>query len=131
MKEKRNTTICFNSDEMYIHDYFKSIGGKTSTEMKRVLKDFVDNNGKNSDLAVDERVSRILASVLGGGVNIAGAQFAPVENTSSQIPMNTTQNDNNPASFEEDEEEMFDLPPNEIAMGLSMMVSYEEDDLNE
>lgn len=116
--KSKNTTICFNEDEMYIFNYFKELGGKTSTEMKRVLKDFVDNDGKSSDFLVDERVSRIVSGILGGGVNpsfIPRVELSPdISNLNdSKIKEDVQQEDVDVA-----EDDFFDLPPQDIALGI-------------
>lgn len=134
MEDKKNVTICFNSDEMYIYNHFKDIGGKTSSEMKRVLKDFVDNNGQSNDLngTVDERVAKILSVILGngmptiGGMSISPEMFSQLNNLQAQ--QNTLSNESSEKD-EENEEDMFDLPPDNFMDNFPMMnICLDDDD---
>lgn len=120
MEEKRNVTICFNSDEMYIVKYFQE-KGKLSTEMKRILKDYVDNKGSNNDLQeiLDARLAKILSVVVGNGMTaIGGSPISPemlsqLNNLQSVQPTYTE--NSNVEEYEEEEEEVesdsFSLPP--------------------
>lgn len=121
MEEKRNVTICFSSDEMYIYKYFKS-KGKASTEMKRVLRDYVENNqvGSDSNEVVDERVAKILSAILGNGATVSSINIPNTENGVSVPPMDDLNNNVNNEDVVEDEkspEDEFDLPPADILGG--------------
>lgn len=136
MEEKRNVTICFNSDEMYIVKYFQE-KGKLSTEMKRVLKDYVDSNGSNNDLEeiLDTRLAKILSVVVGNGITSIGtnpfslemlSQLNNFQNTTSNLG-NGNVNDDEIEDEDEDEVEAdsFSLPP------ASMLESFPFFNVNE
>lgn len=125
--QNKNTTICFNEDEMYIYDYFKKKGGKISTEMKRVLKDFVDNDGKASDFIVDERVSRIISGIIGCGINPGAIRFEAPEmvNQTKDVVEDLAQEE--PTQPDNLTEENFDLPPQNIALGIFSMTGNLDD----
>ena len=120
MEEKRNVTICFSSDEMHIYRYFKS-KGKASTEMKRVLRDYVENNQVESDSSevVDERVAKILSAILGNGATISSINIPNIENEVSTPPKNDLNSVNNEDTVKDEKspEDEFDLPPTDILGG--------------
>lgn len=142
MEEKRNVTICFNSDEMYIVKYFQD-KGKLSTEMKRVLKDYVDSNGSNSDLEeiLDTRLAKILSVVVGNGMTSIGTNsFSPEMFSQLNNFQNSTANSVNPpdnelVEEEEDEEveaDSFSLPPASMLESFPFFnVSDEDEDEDE
>lgn len=123
MEEKRNVTICFNSDEMYIVKYFQE-KGKLSTEMKRILKDYVDNNKNNNDLEeiLDARLAKILSIVVGNGMPALGGNpislemLSQLNNLQNTSPIDSEQS--NTSKDEEVEADSFNLPPS------SMMDSF-------
>lgn len=132
MEEKRNVTICFNSDEMYIVKHFQE-KGKLSTEMKRILKDYVDNNRNNNDLEeiLDARLAKILSIVMGNGVSMRG-NYIPQEVFSQ---LNNLQNSNSSSleQIEEPEEEIaesdtFNLPPDDMIGSLPFLHVNEDDE---
>lgn len=127
----KNTTICFNEDEMYIFNYFKDLGGKTSTEMKRVLKDFVDNDGKSSDFLVDERVSRIVSGIL-GGVNPSFIPRVELSPDTSNLDDSKIKEDVQDEDVDVAEDDFFDLPPQDIALGIHNSTGFPfiNEDLN-
>lgn len=137
MSEKRNISVSFNDDEKYIYEFFQK-KGKISTEMKRVLKEHVDqagNGARHEDMneVLDERLGKILSIVLGGGVSHLGgsvsltpdmlAQFANLQEKS----VSHESQDNTIKDKEEDDDDDFDLPPQGIMNGFPMM-SFDDDD---
>lgn len=133
MEEKKNVTICFNSDEMYIYNHFKA-KGKTSAEMKRVLKNFIDNNEQDNDLnkVVDERLAKILSVVIGSGLSTLGGLSISPEMLSQLNNLQKSQESSNSLSEEKEEkleEDGFNLPPDDIFKGLSFMnVSLDDEE---
>ena len=138
MEEKRNVTICFNSDEMYIVKYFQE-KGKLSTEMKRILKNHVDNNGSNNDLEeiLDTRLAKILSVVVGNGMTaIGGSPISPEMLSQLNNLQNTTSNSVENPTIEEEEEEIeeevesdsFSLPPASMLQNLPFFNVGDDDE---
>lgn len=136
MEEKRNVTICFNSDEMYIVKYFQE-KGKLSTEMKRILKDYVDNNRSNNDLEeiLDARLAKILSVVVGNGMTaIGGSPISPEMLSQLNNLQNTTSTSTeNPIIEDEEEEEevesdSFSLPPASMLQNLPFFNVGDDDE---
>lgn len=136
MEEKRNVTICFNSDEMYIVKYFQE-KGKLSTEMKRILKDYVDNNRSNNDLEeiLDARLAKILSVVVGNGMTAIGGSPISSEMLSqlNNLQNTTSTSTENPIIEDEEEEEevesdSFSLPPASMLQNLPFFNVGDDDE---
>lgn len=139
MEDKRNVTICFNSDDMYIVDFFQK-KGKLSTEMKRVLKDYVDNSNQGNDMAdvLDVRLAKILSIIVGNKMNPFDVNFSSVDmlsqlNSMQNMTTNTSDSSVSTSSrVEEDVEDVsevdsFSLPPTSMIENFPFLNIDEED----
>lgn len=141
MEEKRNVTICFNADDMYIVNFFQQ-RGKLSTEMKRVLKDYVDNNRHDSDLddVLDTRLGKILSIIVGNSrLGFNGpivspellAQLNGLQQVSSSVE-DTASCEENKVEDEEDcssEVDSFSLPPTSMIENIPFFnIDIDEDE---
>ena len=125
-KNKRQITICFSEEEAYIYDAFKNRPGKTSVEMKRALRESLEektSSNQNSDEIVDTRVAKILATVMSGGNISFNATYNNQENNSQN-----TQNAVVEPEIEEQEPPMPDVPPHLMAMMKSSQIDFDEDE---